>query len=196
MLRKLSPLFASLIAAIVMVSAYQVVSIDGPGARVTASEQVAVIAPPAQLVVNTTAVRKRAAASKPRHRAMRFAISKRGGWYRYGGNGPSSYDCSGLVMAAYKSAGIYLPRVASSQRSSGRTVPVAFKRARWGDLVFWGPGHVEFFGHRVYRNGRLVGFVSFGAHKSGTRISYRTNYFSSSYTQRARAEYVSGAGSR
>jgi cell wall-associated NlpC family hydrolase len=183
MLRKLLPLVASLGAALTMITAYQVPSIAGipDRASVTVSERVAVPAKAAPL---------------KRHVAMRFALSKAGGWYRYGGNGPSSYDCSGLTTAAYAHAHISLPRVASSQRGSGSVAVTNLRHARWGDLVFWGTGHVELFSSRVYRNGKLVGFKSFGAHHSGTRISYRLNYLSSSYTQRAVFRYVVGAGAR
>jgi cell wall-associated NlpC family hydrolase len=142
------------------------------------------------------AAQTKAAAPYKRHVAMRFALSKAGGWYSYGGNGPSSYDCSGLTAAAYAKVKIYLPRVAGNQRSSGMTASVSLSHARWGDLVFWGTGHVEFFSSRQYRNGKLIGFKSFGAHHSGTRISYRMNLLTSSYTQRASFRYVLGAGPR
>jgi cell wall-associated NlpC family hydrolase len=177
MLRKLLPLVASLGAAITMVTAYQAPSVASVPDRATAT------------------VSKQAATPK-RHVAMRFALSKAGGSYRYGGNGPSSYDCSGLTMAAYNRAGISLPRIASDQRNSSRTVPVSLRSARWGDLVFWGTGHVEFFSSRIWSNGRLVGFKSYGAHKSGTTISYRHNYLTSAYTRSASIQYVSGAGAR
>jgi cell wall-associated NlpC family hydrolase len=156
----------------------------------------AVFNPPATASVVPTQVVAAAKAPYKRHVAMRFALSKAGGWYLYGGNGPSSYDCSGLVMAAYAKAKINLPRVASNQRGSNKTASVSLAHARWGDLVFWGSGHVEFFSSRMYSNGKLVGFKSFGAHHSGTKISYRKNYLSSSYTQRAIFRYVVDAGPR
>lgn len=180
MLRKLLPALMSLCAAVTITAAYK-----APATATTASE----------LTVRP-AVAAASAAPLKRHVAMRFALSKAGGWYRYGGNGPRNYDCSGIVMAAYNRAGISLPRVAAAQRSTSRTVPVNLRHARWGDLVFWGGGHVELFSSRIWSNGKLVGFKSFGAHKSGTRISYRRNYLTSSYTRQATFQYVAGAGTR
>jgi NlpC/P60 family len=36
-----------------------------------------------------------------------------------GAAGPGAYDCSGLMLAAYRSAGIYLPRVSRAQWYAG-----------------------------------------------------------------------------
>ena len=50
--------------------------------------------------------------------------------YVWGAAGPSAYDCSGLVLAAYRSAGIYLPRVSRAQWYAGPHVSL-------GELVFF-----------------------------------------------------------
>lgn len=42
--------------------------------------------------------------------AIAFARKQIGKPYRYGGAGPASYDCSGLVETAYAAAGIAIPR--------------------------------------------------------------------------------------
>ena len=52
-------------------------------------------------------------------RAVAFARSQLGKPYVWGASGPSSYDCSGLIMAAYRSAGVWLPRVSRAQFSAG-----------------------------------------------------------------------------
>ncbi|MFD9333983.1 C40 family peptidase [Streptomyces sp. NPDC060028] len=67
--------------------------------------------------------------------AIAFANGHLGDPYVWGGNGPHGWDCSGLVQAAYRSAGISLPRVADDQYRA--TTPIARSELRRGDLVFW-----------------------------------------------------------
>lgn len=100
--------------------------------------------------------------------AYRWALTQTGKWYQYGSTGPSTYDCSGLVYAAYRHEGLTLPRTTYTMVGSRHLVRVSHPQR--GDLAFyWTPqsgwGHVEFYagGHRT-----------FGAHSTGERISYRT----------------------
>lgn len=65
--------------------------------------------------------------------AIDFALAQLGEPYVYGGAGPSSWDCSGLVMKAFAAAGVSLPRVVSPQMSAGTSVP--FDQIKPGDLV-------------------------------------------------------------
>ncbi|MFF1923481.1 NlpC/P60 family protein [Streptomyces sp. NPDC058221] len=53
--------------------------------------------------------------------------------YVWGANGPSGFDCSGLMQWAYAQAGVSLPRTSQAQRYAGHMVPLA--EARPGDLV-------------------------------------------------------------
>ncbi|MFE5212108.1 NlpC/P60 family protein [Streptomyces sp. NPDC056600] len=68
-------------------------------------------------------------------KAVAFAETKIGLPYVWGATGPDSYDCSGLTQAAWKSAGVDLPRTTYDQVNAGTTVPVS--DARPGDLVFF-----------------------------------------------------------
>ncbi|MEU8470925.1 C40 family peptidase [Streptomyces sp. NPDC029006] len=68
-------------------------------------------------------------------KAVAFARAQLGKPCVWGAAGPGSYDCSGLTQAAWKSAGVTLPRTARGQATAGTTVPPA--DARPGDLVFF-----------------------------------------------------------
>nr|WP_318206014.1 NlpC/P60 family protein [Streptomyces sp. SCL15-4] len=75
-------------------------------------------------------------------KAVAFARAQLGKPCVWGAAGPGSYDCAGLTQAAWKSAGVTLPRTAPAQAGAGTPVPPA--EARAGDLVFFhdGAGHV------------------------------------------------------
>jgi cell wall-associated NlpC family hydrolase len=67
--------------------------------------------------------------------AVAFAMAQIGKPYLWGAAGPSAYDCSGLMLAAYRSAGIYLPRVSRAQWYAGPHVGLG--ELAPGDLVFF-----------------------------------------------------------
>ncbi|WP_326785965.1 C40 family peptidase [Streptomyces sp. NBC_00151] len=67
--------------------------------------------------------------------ALAFARAQIGKPYVWGATGPDSYDCSGLTQAAWKAAGVSLPRVTYDQVKAGTTVALA--DAQPGDLVFF-----------------------------------------------------------
>jgi cell wall-associated NlpC family hydrolase len=67
---------------------------------------------------------------------------REGDSYIYGSNGPSTWDCSSLTQAAWKSQGVNLPRTSAAQASAG----TATTRAALvpGDLVRY-PGHIAMY---------------------------------------------------
>lgn len=67
-------------------------------------------------------------------KALAFARAQIGKPCVWGAAGPGSYDCSGLTQAAWKAAGVTLPRTTHDQARAGTAVPLA--EARPGDLVF------------------------------------------------------------
>src|ERR671913_9518 len=67
--------------------------------------------------------------------AVRFALAQLGKPYRWGADGPKSFDCSGLVQTSYRAAGIHLPRVSRQQYGAGKLV--SLKHLRAGDLLFY-----------------------------------------------------------
>ena len=68
-------------------------------------------------------------------RAMEWAMAQIGKPYQWGGTGPSSFDCSGLVMRAWQAAGVDIARIAADQYDSG--THVSLSSLQMGDLVFW-----------------------------------------------------------
>lgn len=69
------------------------------------------------------------------------AVEKNGEGHKYvwGAAGPSTFDCSGLVMYTLKhDYGIDYPHFSGAQYA--RTQHISKNDARMGDLVFWGPG--------------------------------------------------------
>jgi peptidoglycan DL-endopeptidase CwlO len=80
-----------------------------------------------------------------RRMAWRWALRQRGKPYVWGATGPYGFDCSGLVYAAYRAAGLRLPRTTYEMLDSWHLVPIPKWRARRGDLAFFGSGHVELY---------------------------------------------------
>ncbi|MFE8960470.1 NlpC/P60 family protein [Streptomyces iakyrus] len=68
-------------------------------------------------------------------KALAFARAQIGKPYVWGAVGPGSYDCSGLTQAAWKAAGVDLPRTTYDQVNAGTTVSLS--QAQPGDLVFF-----------------------------------------------------------
>jgi len=78
--------------------------------------------------------------------AVAWARQQIGKPYQWGGSGPNSFDCSGLVQAAWRNGGgVSIPRVAASQYAAATKVP--YSEMRPGDLIFWGTDlhHVAMF---------------------------------------------------
>ena len=66
--------------------------------------------------------------------AIGFALAQLGKPYVWGATGPGAYDCSGLVFAAYASAGIRIARTTFGWRQDGPQVPLT--QIQPGDLLF------------------------------------------------------------
>ena len=97
-------------------------------------------------------------ASAPRHhsaaparmggraaRAISFAYGAIGKPYVWGATGPYGYDCSGLTQAAWRAAGVSLPRTTYTQITAGRRISRG--ELAPGDLVFFysGVSHVGLY---------------------------------------------------
>ena len=67
-------------------------------------------------------------------RAVAFALAQRGKPYRWGAQGPGGFDCSGLTWAAWRAAGVSIPRTAAGQLVG---LPRAKGRLQPGDLLIY-----------------------------------------------------------
>jgi cell wall-associated NlpC family hydrolase len=92
--------------------------------------------------------------------------------YRFGGESPAGFDCSGLTAFVYSQFGVALPHSAAAQAAMGR--PIHESDARPGDLVVI-PGHIGFYaGH-----GKML-----DAPEAGGVVSIRDIYTSNYYIVR------------
>ncbi|WP_405938240.1 C40 family peptidase [Streptomyces sp. NBC_00726] len=95
-----------------------------------------------------------------------FARAQVGDAYVSGGTGPNSWDCSGLVQAAFRTVGVDLPRVSQSQSTAG--TQVSLSNLQPGDILYWGGAG------SAYHVGIYVGGGQFvGAQNSSTGVVQR-----------------------
>jgi cell wall-associated NlpC family hydrolase len=90
--------------------------------------------------------------------ALRFALTKLGDEYVWGGAGPNVFDCSGLVMWAYAQIGISLEHFTGDQWNEGEHI--SRSQLEPGDLVFFFQdiSHVGMY----VGNGMMVDAPTFG----------------------------------
>ncbi|AOW91305.1 glycoside hydrolase [Streptomyces olivaceus] len=92
-----------------------------------------------------------------------FVQAQVGKAYVSGATGPSAYDCSGLVQAAFNQVGISLPRVSQAQSTAG--TQVGLDNLQPGDILYWGGAG------SAYHVGVYVGDGMFvGAQNSSTGV--------------------------
>ncbi|MDR1634978.1 MAG: C40 family peptidase [Bifidobacteriaceae bacterium] len=97
--------------------------------------------------------------------ALAWARAQIGKPYQWGGNGPNSFDCSGLTQQAWKNGGgKSIPRVAADQYALAQKIP--YESMRPGDLIFWQRGGAPIHHVAMYAgNGMMV-----EAMQTGTNI--------------------------
>jgi cell wall-associated NlpC family hydrolase len=131
-------------------------------------------APNTVLTAATSTAAKKTKQQRRAAVAVRYAKAQIGDRYRYGGNGPHVWDCSGLAKASWRKAGVKLPRVARAQYRAVKK-KVAWRNLRTGDLVFfYNKGHVGVYAGKGYMihapsSGKRVKKVKLGSH-------YRRNF--------------------
>jgi cell wall-associated NlpC family hydrolase len=119
--------------------------------------------------------------------AVSYAEAQLGKPYLFGGTGPTAFDCSGLVMMAYRSAGVNIARTSQDQWATLPHVPAA--QVVPGDLVFFAgsdgtptaPGHVGMVLGKnkmieAYAVGFPVRFSTFGTPQSPAGLATVVGY--------------------
>ncbi|MFF4187928.1 C40 family peptidase [Streptomyces sp. NPDC001691] len=96
-----------------------------------------------------------------------FALAQVGKAYVSGATGPSAYDCSGLVQAAYRQAGVDLPRVSQDQSATG--TQVSLSNLQPGDVLYWGSSGSAYHVAIYVGGGKFV-----GAQNSSTGVVERS----------------------
>lgn len=126
----------ALLAQLTAAQRAAVAASDGPGPASGASPSRGTVRPPLAPV---------GAPSSRATQAVAFAYRAIGLPYVWGATGPHAYDCSGLTQAAWRSAGVSLPRTTSTQINAGTRIPRS--QLRPGDLVFFysGASHVGLY---------------------------------------------------
>jgi cell wall-associated NlpC family hydrolase len=103
-------------------------------------------------------------------KAVAFAYAQLGKPYVYGATGPSSYDCSGLVQAAWAAAGVSIPRTTFEDWDSLPHIPVS--QMVPGDLIIYdGEGHVAIY----VGNGYIIDAPHTGAFVE--RVPYNESWY-------------------
>ncbi|MFB7027684.1 MULTISPECIES: C40 family peptidase [unclassified Streptomyces] len=96
-----------------------------------------------------------------------FARAQVGDAYISGSTGPNAWDCSGLVQAAYRAAGIDLPRISYQQSSRGSSVSLSDLQP--GDILYWGSRSGSYHVAIYVGGGKYV-----GAQNSSTGVVERS----------------------
>ncbi|MEU6120700.1 C40 family peptidase [Streptomyces sp. NPDC047123] len=85
---------------------------------------------------SSTATKAAAPAGGSVGTVISFLKAQLGDAYVMGASGPNAWDCSSLVQAAFKQAGVDLPRVSQDQSVAG--TPVSLSDVQVGDILYWG----------------------------------------------------------
>ena len=86
-------------------------------------------------IVVSTSVANLNKTKTPSLQIEKIAKSKLGIKYKWGGNGPYAYDCSGFTKEVFQKNGITLPRVSKNQAKVGKKI--SKRNLKKGDLVFF-----------------------------------------------------------
>ncbi len=81
--------------------------------------------------------------------AVAYAEKQTGKPYLWGGTGPDAFDCSGLVWAAYRDAGVTIPRRSQDQWDKLPHIPASQRHAGDIEFIVGSDGTLQHPGHEV-----------------------------------------------
>ncbi len=112
-------------------------------------------------------------------KAVAFVYAQLGKPYQWGATGPSSFDCSGLVQAAWRAAGVSIPRDTYGQWAALQHIPQSGIQP--GDLLYYdGVGHVTMY----VGNGYMIDAPQTG--KDVEKIPMNNSWYSANFVGAAR----------
>ena len=135
-----------------------------------------VLAPPAQAKAINVSDAAQHRIRKAVNRYAEIQVAQREP-YCYGGTGPNCFDCSGLVVAAYRYAGVNLTGrgVRTSRQLYSFTTRTSLSTSRTGDLLFYDYDHHGIVSHVeiVYRkNGTGPRIAVSATHPGGPPVNF------------------------
>lgn len=118
-----------------------------PPVQAEASVSAQAITPSAVAPVRGTTVSRAQRTTQTRaqkiNKIITYAMTQRGDRYRFGGAGPSRWDCSGLAMVSYRQIGVHLPHYTRAMLKRGKHINRSHLQR--GDLVFPSNHHVGIY---------------------------------------------------
>lgn len=109
----------------------------------------------------------------------RAALAQLGQPYRWGGDAPGGFDCSGLTCWAYRQAGVAIPKRAYDQFMGGQEIPDSCLQP--GDLLFFMPSDVMASMHVGVYVGEGLMVHAPGTGKPVVRARFDSRFFKNRY---------------
>ncbi len=128
--------------------------------------------------VDRVTATSRSGNSSTAKKVIEIAKQQLGKKYVWGGNGPSSFDCSGLTKYVYGNVGITLERVSASQATQG--ISVEKSNLQLGDLVFFSGINSSSGSQKISHVGIYIGNGSF-IHAANSSRGVVTDELSDTY---------------
>jgi cell wall-associated NlpC family hydrolase len=133
-----------------------VATLGGRGVTVRATPRGSRHSPAARLPRATSASAARVLATADRYLGTR---------YRYGGQSPAGFDCSGFVQYVFRRNGVDLPRTSRQQATAGRALAARVDSLKPGDLMLFSSKGVRIDHVAIYVGNNRMLHSSAGAGK-------------------------------